>query len=184
MTDEKKSHSLKDKGIFFISKSFDNELAKDVVTWIFESNFDEKRNYDHLTLIINSGGGSVDAGFAIIDAIKGSALPVHTLGIGMIASMGLMTFLAGAKGHRALTPNTAIMSHQFWSINIGKQHELLAAQKEFDLLGNKITRHYKQTTGLNERQIKEILLPAHDVWLSAAEALDYGICDEIRIASS
>lgn len=180
MADEKKSPSLKDKGIFLISKNFDNELTKDVVTWIFESNFDEKREYKNLTLMINSHGGSVDAGFAIIDAIKGSSIPVHTIGIGCIASMGLLTFLAGAKGHRALTPNTTIMSHQFWSFNIGKEHELLAAQKDYDLTSIKVMRHYKQTTGLSEQKIKETLLPPHDVYLSAAEALDYGICDEIR----
>src|SRR5574344_1834410 len=64
-----------------------------------------KREYDHLTLIINSPGGDLNSAFAIIDCMKGSALPVHTIGLGLIASCGILTFMSGEKGHRILTPN-------------------------------------------------------------------------------
>ena len=173
--------SLKDRGIFFISEGFTQVLAKNVVTWILESNLDHNRKYNHLTLIINSPGGQVPSAFAIIDAMRGSALPVHTVGIGQISSCGLLTFLAGAKGHRILTPNTSILSHQWaWGAS-GKEHELLAVQREYALTSERIMNHYKQTTGLSDEVIREKLLPPHDIWLSAEEALELKVCDDIRI---
>ena len=65
-------------------------------------------------------------GFALIDIIHGSRLPIWTVGIGMLASMGLMIFMAGEKGHRVLTPNTLILSHQWSGVDSGKEHELVS----------------------------------------------------------
>ncbi len=175
------SPALRDRGIFIISEGFNQILAKNVLTWILESNLDPNRKYQHLTLIINSPGGEVPSAFAIIDAIRGSALPVHTIGLGQISSCGLLTFLAGAKGHRILTPNTAILSHQWAWGAFGKEHELLATYKEFGLTSERIINHYKTCTGQTEEVIREKLLPAQDVWLSAQEALDLNVCDEIRV---
>lgn len=181
MSENKKDNtSLRDNGIFFLSGDFHAETAKQVVTWILESNFKNDAEYDHLTLIINSPGGQVPSAFSIIDVMAGSRYPVHTVGLGLIGSCGLLTFLAGAKGHRTLTPNTAILSHQFSWMNYGKQHELVASQKQIDILSNRMLMHYKKHTGLDEKIIKEKLLPPQDVWLSAEEAKDYGICDIIK----
>jgi len=173
--------SLRDKGIYFLSGNFTPETAHKIVTWILEANFNPQVEYDHLTLIINSPGGEVPSAFAIIDAIEGSAIPVHTMGLGIIGSCGLLTFLAGAKGHRVLTPNTSILSHQWSWGDYGKAHELFATVKQYEIIQNRILNHYQKHTGLNKTQIEEKLLPAHDVWLSAQEALDLGLCDEIKI---
>lgn len=172
--------SLSDKGIFMISESFTPALAKAVVTWILESNLNPNRTFNHLTLIINSPGGQVPSAFAIIDAMKGSSLPVHTIGLGEISSCGLLTFLAGAKGHRVLTPNTSILSHQWAWASWGKEHELIARVKEFNLTTSRILEHYKACTGLTEEVIRARLLPAEDIWLSAEEALELNVCDQIR----
>jgi ATP-dependent Clp protease protease subunit len=112
--------------------------------------------------------------------LVGSRIPIHTVGLGMIASMGLLLFISGKKGKRVLTPNTLIMSHQWSSFFWGKEHELLAAQKEQKSLSDMIMRHYKKHTGLTEKKIRELLLPAHDVWLTAKEAKALGICDEVK----
>jgi ATP-dependent Clp protease protease subunit len=175
------SPSLSDRGIFIISESFTAALAKSVITWILEANLDPNRQYKHLTLIINSPGGQVPSAFAIIDAMKGSSIPVHTIGLGQISSCGLLVFLAGTKGFRVLTPNTMILSHQWAWGNMGKQHELLATIKAYDLTTERIMTHYKTCTGLSEETIKEKLLPPHDVWLSTEEALEMNICDQIRV---
>ncbi len=172
--------SLSDKGIFIISEGFTPLLAKNVVTWIIEANLNPNRTFNHLTLIINSPGGQVPSAFAIIDAMKGSSLPVHTIGLGEISSCGLLTFLAGAKGHRILTPNTSILSHQWAWASWGKEHELIARVKEFDLTTKRILDHYKACTGLTDEVIRERLLPAQDIWLSAEEALELNVCDQIR----
>jgi ATP-dependent Clp protease protease subunit len=111
--------------------------------------------------------------------MKGSAIPVKTVGLGMIASCGLLTFMSGTKGRRVITPNTSILSHQYSWGSVGKEHELFARVKEFELSTARMMAHYKKCTGLSEKKIREILLPAEDVWLSAKEAVKYGIADKI-----
>ena len=156
-----------------------HQSCKQVIECIIEANFSEEKP-EALNLMICSPGGDLNAGFALVDVMKGSKIPVHTIGIGEIASAGLLIFLAGVKGKRILTPNTAILSHQYSWGSFGKHHELLAAAKEFDLISSRLINHYKKTTNLTEAKIKELLLPPHDIWLSAKEAREYGICDEIK----
>jgi ATP-dependent Clp protease protease subunit len=153
--------------------------VKNAVEWIFEANFTEERP-EMLNLIITSPGGDLNAAFALIDVMRGSAIPVRTIGLGQIASAGLMIFIAGDKGMRILTPNTSILSHQYSWGAIGKEHELFATVKEFDLTTKKMIQHYKKCTGLTEAKIREVLLPPQDVWLSPQEAKKLGLCDDVK----
>jgi len=79
-----------------------------------------------------------------------------------------------------LTPNTSILSHQYSWGTFGKEHELFAAQKEYDLTTKRMIAHYKRCTGMNEDKIRQYLLPPQDVWLEAGEAKKLGICDEVK----
>jgi ATP-dependent protease ClpP protease subunit len=97
----------------------------------------------------------------------------------MIASCGILAFMSGEKGHRILTRNTSILSHQYSWGSGGKEHELFARVKEFELSTMRMLEHYKRCTGLTEKKIREILLPAEDVWLTAEEAVKYGIADKV-----
>jgi len=171
---------LWDSGIYYFADAFTYESTKPVVNWIIEKNLlaDSERPKE-LTLIINSPGGSVHAAFGLIDVMKGSALPIKTVGLGMIASCGVLTFMAGTKGKRVLTNNTSILSHQYSWGSGGKEHELFARVKEFELSSERMLKHYKKCTGLPEKKIREILLPAEDVWLTAEEAVKHGIADAI-----
>tara|TARA_B110000977_G_scaffold200328_1_gene290400 strand:+ start:6866 stop:7360 length:495 start_codon:yes stop_codon:yes gene_type:complete len=153
--------------------------AKNVVEWIFEANFAEERP-ELLNLIICSPGGDLNAAFAVIDVMRGSAIPVRTIGLGQIASAGLMMFIAGTKGQRLLTPNTSILSHQYSWGAFGKEHELFATVKEFDLTTKKMIHHYKKCSGLTEAKIREVLLPPQDIWLSPQEAKKLGLCDDVK----
>ena len=153
--------------------------SKGVVEWIFEANFADERP-ELLNLIICSPGGDLNAAFAVIDVMRGSAIPVRTIGLGQIASAGLMMFIAGAKGHRLLTPNTSILSHQYSWGAFGKEHELFATVKEFDLTTKKMIEHYKKCSGLPEKKIREVLLPPQDMWLSPQEAKKLGLCDDVK----
>ena len=172
---------LYESGVMYFADGFTNESTKPVVNWIIEKNLlpDSERPKE-LTLIINSPGGSVHAAFALIDTMKGSAIPIKTVGLGMIASCGLLTFMAGAKGKRILTRNTSILSHQYSWGSGGKEHELFARVKEFELSTERMLEHYKRCTGMTEKKIREFLLPAEDVWLSAEEAVKHGIADKIQ----
>lgn len=153
--------------------------CKSVIEWILEANFAEQKP-EMLNLIISSPGGELESAFALIDVMRGSSIPIRTIGLGIIASAGLAIFVAGEKGQRVLTPNTAIMSHQYTSGSYGKEHELFASIKMFDLTTSRCCAHYKKFSTLNEKQVREILLPAQDVWLTPTEAKKYGLCDAVK----
>lgn len=167
------------QAFYLLMEDISLDSAKGVIEWILQHNFSEHRP-QVLNLMICSPGGDVNAAFAIIDVMRGSSVPVRTIGLGEIASCGLMIFIAGEKGERVLTPNTSILSHQYSWGSIGKEHELFATVKAFELTSQKLVTHYKKCTGLSEKIIKEKLLPAHDVWLSADDAKELGICDKIK----
>ena len=169
-----------ESGYYYMAETFTAETTKPIIIWIIENNLMTARDRKkELTLIINSPGGEVHSAFALIDTMKGSAIPIKTIGIGMIASCGVLTFMAGAKGKRLLTPNTSILSHQYSWGSAGKEHELFARVREFELSTKRMLTHYKKCTGMSEKKIREILLPPEDVWLSSKEAVKYGIADKI-----
>tara|TARA_B100001123_G_C14864459_1_gene849356 strand:+ start:145 stop:732 length:588 start_codon:yes stop_codon:yes gene_type:complete len=156
------------------------ETMKPLIDWIISENFNQKEKKRELTLGICSPGGDLNACFALVDVMKGSKIPIRTIGMGMIASCGLLMFISGEKGRRILTPNTSILSHQYSWGTYGKEHELFAQVKEYDLTTERIVNHYKKCTGLTEKDIRKYLLPPHDVWLSAKEAKKLGLCDKIQ----
>ncbi len=121
--DEKKS--LGDYGIIFLSGSIDAATAQSVCQEIIQINIEHSA--DLIQMIINSVGGYVSAGFAIIDMMEWSRLPVYTTGVGMVASMGLAIFMAGEKGQRVLTPRTSVLSHRFSGMNAGNYSDSLRA---------------------------------------------------------
>lgn len=173
--------SLQDNFTYLFMDDFDPKTVKPVIDWILRCNFmPDKTRPGRLQLIINSPGGCLNSALALIDVMKGSVIPVHTLGIGQIASCGLLTFIAGTKGHRVLTPNTSILSHQYSWGSHGKNHELLARVKEFELTSARLIALYKNCTGLTETKIREVLLPPQDVWLTAEEAVELGVADAIK----
>jgi ATP-dependent Clp protease protease subunit len=175
----RKTTALEDRGIYMFTGDVDDEQCDSIIRWILEENFENR--HPMLTLIINSPGGYVSSGFAVVDAIVGSQIPIRTLGLGVIASMGLLMFIAGHKGERILTPNTLIMSHQWLGGTEGKEHELIAGIKRDSLISDMITRHYKKHTGLPINKVRKYLLPPSDVYLTAVEAKELGLCDQIRL---
>jgi len=173
--------TLEDNNLYLFCEDFESKTVAPVISWILRNNFlPNSKRPEYLTLVINSPGGDLNAAFALIDTIKGSAIPVRTVGLGQISSCGILTFMSGAKGHRILTPLTSILSHQYSWGSRGKEHELFSRVREFELTSQRMMNLYKHCTGLSESKIREVLLPAQDVWLSAEEALEYGIADEIK----
>ena len=153
------------------------ETMSPIINWIISANFTKERQHKELTLGICSPGGDLNACFALLDVMMGSKIPIRTIGMGMIASCGLLIFITGTKGKRILTPNTSILSHQYSWGSYGKEHELFARVKEFDLTTIRLMNHYKKCTELKEKEIREKLMPPHDVWLDAKEAKKLGLCD-------
>ena len=167
------------RGHHIFMEDVTQESMKPLINWIIAENFNKEKKKEELTLGICSRGGDLNACFALVDIMKGSKIPIRTIGMGMIASCGLVIFISGEKGRRVLTPNTSILSHQYSWGSFGKEHELFAAVKEFDLTTRRMIDHYKKCTGLSEEDIRKYLLPPQDVWLSAKEAKKLGLCDSI-----
>ena len=171
---------LDSHGVCTLFGEVDVEISERVIRFILSHNYVPHKSRKHITLIVNSEGGDLNSAFAIIDVIKHSAVPVHTLGLGQISSSGLMIFMAGALGHRSLTQNTSIMSHQWAGVVEGKLHELLSAQEDFKLTTQRVMSHYQNCSKLTAAQIHETLLPAHDVFMTATQAVQLGIADKIH----
>jgi ATP-dependent Clp protease protease subunit len=170
---------LNDHGMMVLMGEIHADSVKPVVEWILYENYVKKKKLKELLLMICSEGGDLSVAFALIDVMRSSKIPIKTVGLGQIASCGLLIFLSGHAGRRVLTPNTSVMSHQFSWGSEGKAHELFATMKEFDLVQQRMVNLYQSTTGLDEATIRTILLPPQDVYLSAEEALRYCICDHI-----
>jgi ATP-dependent Clp protease protease subunit len=108
LKEEHSKHSF-----FLLMEDISLATCKSAVEWIFEANFSEERP-EMLNLIITSPGGDLNAAFALVDTMRGSAIPIRTIGLGQIASAGLLIFISGDKGQRILTPNTSIFLGGIW----------------------------------------------------------------------
>jgi ATP-dependent Clp protease protease subunit len=178
-SDVSHSEALNNEGIYVFMNEVNPETIKPVIEWILHENYVVKKRRQELILMICSPGGNLQECFALIDVMNSSNIPIKTVGLGQIASCGLLIFMNGTKGRRVLTPNTSILSHQFSWYNEGKVHELFATMREYELTQQRMIEHYRKCTGASDETIKEYLLPAQDRWLSAEEALQINLCDEI-----
>lgn len=167
------------KGLMFITGGIGEGTAESVCKEIIKLNMENEVPW--IQLMINSYGGYCHAGFAIIDMMEWSRIPVYTTGIGVIGSMGVLIFMAGEKEHRILTPRTSILSHRYSAIEVGNHSQLVATRKEHDLMHQRIINHYMQHTKLKtEEELNEKLLRDVDTWLTPEEAVTLGLADAVQ----
>jgi len=172
---------LTNSGILMLTKEFSQETIMPIVGRIMEYNLMPRElRPEFLTLVINSPGGSVHSCYHLIDVMKSSKIPVHTVGMGLVASCGVLTLMAGAKGHRSVTHNTSTMSHVWSWGSSGNAYALEATQREFELTNKRMMKLYRHCTGKSESYIKKNLLGPHDHWLTPEECLEHGIIDTIK----
>ena len=129
----------------------------------------------NINLHINSYGGSVFAGFAALDYIKKSKVPVHTFIDGCAASAATMMSVVGA--HRSMHEHAFMLIHQLSAGSWGKYEELKDDMKNNELLMKKIKEIYKEHTKIPKTQLNNIL--KHDLWWDAKTCLKYGLVDDI-----
>jgi ATP-dependent Clp protease protease subunit len=131
-----------------------------------------------ITMLINSGGGAVSQGWAIIDAMNMISSPVHTCAIGRVASMGTTILLAGAKGHRSATPNTYIMMHEASVSGVGGQtDDVVISAQEMEHTKARMLAFYAMTTGTSAKVLAKKM--GRDYFMYPAEALELGVIDKI-----
>ena len=168
------SRLLKDR-IVFLGEDVNAHTANLVVAQLlYLAHEDPKKP---IKLYINSPGGSVYDGLAIIDTMNYIEPIVETIGIGLQASMGAMLLSCGEKGHRFVLENSRIMIHQPSSGTEGKITDQEIMLKEGIFLKKRLAEIFAKNTGKTVAQVEKDM--DRDNWMSAEEARKYGIIDKI-----
>ena len=168
------SRLLKDR-IIFLGGEIDDDVANTVVAQLL---FLEMEDPDaDICLYINSPGGSVTAGMAIYDTMQYIKPQVRTVCVGMAASMGAFLLMAGEKGKRCALPNSEVMIHQPLGGAQGQATDVQIRAEWLLKTKEKMIRMKAEMTGQPEEVIRRDL--ERDHFMSAQEALEYGITDEI-----
>ena len=131
---------------------------------------------------ISTNGGSADDMFAIYDlmtVIKNEGVDIGTIGLGKVMSAGVLLLAAGTKGKRRVARNCRIMIHSVIGGQHGPLHNLENEMDEIRQISEMYMRALVEETSLTTRRIKQLLDRKVNVYLSAEEAIEYGIADEI-----
>lgn len=168
------SRLLNDR-IIVLSDEVNDVTASLVVAQLL---FLESENPDKdIQLYINSPGGSVSSGMAIYDTMQFIKCDVSTICMGMAASMGAFLLAAGAKGKRFSLPNSEIMIHQPLGGARGQATDIQIQAEQILKIKDKLNRILSQRTG--QPLEKVIADTERDNYMSAQEALEYGLIDKI-----
>ena len=154
-----------------LSGEVNKELAEKVIRQllILEADSASKPIY----VYIDSPGGDVDAGFAIFDMIRFIKPPVYTIGMGLVASAGALILLAASKNYRLGLPNSHYLIHQPLSGIKGVATDIEIHAKEIEKIRAKINTLIAEETG---KDVDEVAKDTdRDYWLSADEAVNYGL---------
>lgn len=168
------SRLLKDRIIFLGGEVTDDSANLIVAQMLFLEMEDPDAD---IMLYINSPGGSVTAGMAIYDTMKYLKCEVSTVCIGMAASMGAFLLAAGAKGKRRALPNAEVMIHQVSSGTQGQATDIQIHAEQILKLKKRLNEELAKNTG---KPLEQICIDTErDHYLTAEEAKEYGIIDEI-----
>ena len=170
------SRLLRDR-IVMVSGPIETAMANTVVAQLLflES---ENPNAD-ISLYINSPGGDVTAGWAIMDTMQYIKSPVTTIGMGLVASMGAVLLAAGEKGKRFVLPNTEIMIHQPSSGTQGKVTDMEIYMQEMQRVKKLFVKQMAEFTGRKEKEVFDAM--ERDNWMDAEAAKKFGLIDGILV---
>ena len=168
------SRLLEDR-IIFLGEEVNEATANVIVAQLLHlANEDPEKD---IQLYINSPGGVVYDGLAIYDTMQYIRPDVQTIGIGLQASMGAFLLSSGAKGKRYLLPNARVMIHQPSSGTQGKVTDQEISLREAIELKERLAKIIAGNTGQKLDKVKADM--ERDYWMSADEALQYGVVDEV-----
>jgi ATP-dependent Clp protease, protease subunit len=168
------SRLLKDR-IIFLGDAIDEHVANIVVAQLlFLESQDKSKD---IKLYINSPGGSVTAGLAMLDTMKYIKPDVATICIGMAASMGAVILSAGAKGKRFALPNAEVMIHQVMGGAEGQASDIKIRAERIMKMKDALNRMLAENTGKPLAKVEKDT--DRDYFMTSDEALEYGIIDKI-----
>ena len=134
-------------------------------------------NHDDISIYINSPGGSVSSGLAIYDTMNFIKSDVSTVCVGIAASMGAFLLSSGAKGKRFILPNADVMIHQVLGRSEGQASDIKIATDRILDLKKRLNCILAKNTGKSIKRIEKDT--DRDNYLSAKEAINYGLVDKI-----
>lgn len=170
------SRLLKDR-IVFIGTDITDHIANVVVAQLLFLRMEDPKK--DVNIYINSMGGYISAGLAIYDVLQWMGCKINTYCIGQASSMGALLLAAGTKGHRYALPNSRIMIHQPIGGVGGSSADVALQAKEIIYLKKRIHEIMSDATGQPVEKIAQD--SERDFYMSAQEAKDYGLIDEVLV---
>lgn len=168
------SRLLKER-IIFLGEEVNEHTANLVVAQLLHLAYEDPKK--DISLYINSPGGSVYDGLAIIDTMNFIKPDVQTIGVGMQASMGAVLLAAGAKGKRMMLPHSRVMIHQPSGGTQGVMTDMEISLKEGIRTKELLVDLMAQYTGQKREKVRDDM--ERDLWMVASEAQKYGIIDKV-----
>jgi len=174
------SRLLKER-IIMLGTGINDQIANLMVAQLlYLTSEDPERD---INIYINSPGGSIDSGLAIYDTIQFITPPCATICVGLAASMGSVLLACGSEGKRAALPNSRIMIHQPWMGGVqGQASDIEIHAREILKMKQALYEILATHTGQTAKRIEED--GDRDYWMSAAEARDYGLIDNVLLPGS
>ena len=166
---------LLNERIIFLGGPIDDHVANLVIAQLLYLDHTDSKKDIHL--YINSPGGSVTAGLAILDTMNFVKSDVSTICVGIAASMGAVLLSAGAKGKRFTLPNSEVMIHQVMGGTEGQASDIAINAKHILRTKETLNKILAKNTGQSVSQIEKD--SDRDYWMTADEAKKYGVIDEI-----
>ena len=173
------SRLLKDR-IIFIGTPIDDNIANLIIAQLLFLQMEEVSK--EINVYINTPGGSVTSGLAIYDTMQFVKSDVATYCVGQASSMGALLLAAGTKGKRFGLPHSRIMIHQPWGDVTGQAVDISIQTKEILRLRDKINELLSFHTGKDLEKIKKDT--DRDYFMTAQEAKEYGIIDEVIVSKN
>ena len=137
--------------------------------------------YDPITMYISTYGGSADEMFGIYDVMTKAKrqCEIHTIGVGKVMSAGTLVLASGTKGKRKIGKHCRVMIHSVNSGHVGELHSIENEVKAVKHMQELYINAMAQETSMTKRQLQKLIDLKVNVYLSAEEAIEYGIADEI-----
>lgn len=165
---------LKDR-IILCSGEVNDELAESVTAQLLYLEAEDKDK--PITMIVSGPGGSVTAGLSMIDTMNMVSCPICTIVSGEVASMDAMIALSGTKGMRKMMPHARYMLHSVSSGVKSTFHDMKITLEEVGRLQSMLMNMIAEASGKNLTQVEKDC--ERDFWMSATEAMDYGLVDAL-----
>jgi ATP-dependent Clp protease protease subunit len=171
------SRLLKER-IVFIGTPIDDYVSNLIIAQMLFLQMEDKDK--DISVYINSPGGSVTAGLAIYDTMQFVKCDVATYCVGQASSMGALLLCAGTKGKRHALPNSRVMIHQPWGGIQGAAEDISRHAKEILNMRDRINEILAKHTGQKVEKVSKDT--DRDYFMSAQEAKDYGLIDEVIVS--